>query len=87
MAAPVRLIRRRSNRTERLGLSITPALKSELETEAWESQRSLSDYVFGLLQNRGKWQRSIGSAGGYLLGPAKKKPPRPVGRPRRTEAS
>ena len=54
-------------RTERIALSVTPALKTELEAEAWEEQRSLSDYVRGLLERRGKWARSVGKAGGYDL--------------------
>ena len=58
----------RDGRTARLNLAVTPALKAELEIEAWEEQRTLSDYVFGLLSRRGKWARTIGSAGGYDLG-------------------
>lgn len=49
---------------------MTPAMKLALETEAWEVQRSLADYVRGLLARRGKWARSVGNAGGYDLGPA-----------------
>lgn len=52
---------RPAGRTERLTLSITPALKLALETEAWEEQRSLADYVRGLLERRGKWARSVGT--------------------------
>lgn len=54
-------------RTERIAFSVTPALKTELEAEAWEEQRSLSDYVRGLLERRGKWARTVGKAGGYDL--------------------
>jgi hypothetical protein len=46
---------------------LTEALKLELATEAWEEQRTLSDYIFGLLQRRGKWARSVGKGGGYDL--------------------
>jgi len=52
-------------RTERITLTVTAALKAELDAEAWESQRSLADYVRGLLERRGKWARSVGTAGGY----------------------
>lgn len=52
---------RPAGRTERLTLSITPALKLALETEAWEEQRSLSDYVRRLLERRGVWARTVGS--------------------------
>lgn len=52
---------------------VTPSLKTQLETEAWEEQRSVSDYVFGLLLRRGKWARTMADAGGYdLMVPAKK---------------
>jgi hypothetical protein len=61
---------RRSNpRTAQISFSVTPALKAQLEAEAWESQRSLSDYVRGLLERRGKWAREVGSPGGYDIGP------------------
>jgi hypothetical protein len=49
---------RQPHRTEALSLKITLALKNELLAEAWEEQRTLSDYVFGLLSRRGKWKRS-----------------------------
>lgn len=58
---------RDKNRSESMSLYLTPALKAELMAEAWEEQRSLSDYIFGLLQRRGKWARSVGKAGGYDL--------------------
>lgn len=54
-------------RTERIAITVTPALKTALETEAWEEQRSLADYVRNLLERRGKWARTIGSPGGYDL--------------------
>jgi len=54
-------------RTERITFTVTPALKAELDAEAWEEQRSLADYVRGLLERRGKWARSVGKAGGYDL--------------------
>jgi hypothetical protein len=53
--------------TERITLSVPVALKTALEAEAWEVQRSLADYVRGLLERRGKWSRTIGTAGGYDL--------------------
>ena len=56
-------------RPQKITLSVTTALKTELELEAWECQRSLSDYVRGLLERRGKWARSVGSPGGYDIGP------------------
>lgn len=59
-------------RTEKITFSVTPTLKAALEAEAWEEQRSLSDYVRGLLERRGKWARSVGKAGGYeLMNPAR----------------
>jgi hypothetical protein len=48
-------------------ITMSPALKSALEMEAWECQRSLADYLRGLLERRGKWARSVGTAGGYDL--------------------
>lgn len=57
----------RDPRTERIAFSVTPALKAALEIEAWEESRSLSDYVRGLLERRGKWARTVGKAGGYDL--------------------
>jgi hypothetical protein len=55
----------RDRRSERITLSVSPALKTALEAEAWEVQRPLADYVRGLLERRGKWARSVGTAGGY----------------------
>ena len=50
---------------------MTPALHAELQAEAWEEGRQLSDYLFNLLQRRGKWARTVGTVGGYdLQGPA-----------------
>ena len=61
----------RPRRTVSISVSVTPALKAELEIEAWEENRSLSQYIAGLLQRRGKWARSVGKAGGYdVPGPA-----------------
>ena len=57
----------RNTRTAKIGISVTPLLKAELEAEAWECQRTLSDYIFGLLERRGKWARTAGTAGGYDL--------------------
>ena len=56
-------------RSSAISFSVTPALKAELEAEAWEVQRSLSDYVRGLIERRGKWARTVGSPGGYDIGP------------------
>ncbi len=50
-----------------LTIPVTTALKTQLELEAWECQMSLPEYVRGLLKRRGKWARSVGSAGGYDL--------------------
>jgi hypothetical protein len=57
---------RDSNRVS-IAFYVTPALKAELETEAWEEQLSLSHYIRGLLTRRGKWARSVRRAGGYDL--------------------
>jgi hypothetical protein len=61
-------------RTEQISFSVTPTLKSTLEAEAWEEQRSLSDYVRGLLERRGRWARTVGrsAVNSYDIGPAKK---------------
>jgi hypothetical protein len=48
-------------------VSLSPALKLQLETEAWECSRTLADYIRGLLERRGKWARTVGKAGGYDL--------------------
>jgi hypothetical protein len=50
-----------------LTIGVSKVLKAELEAEAWESERTLSDYVRGLLERRGKWRRSVGTSGGYDL--------------------
>lgn len=54
---------------ERVAFSISPRLRAELEAEAWEEQRTLSDYVRRLLESRGKFARTVGRAGGYAIGP------------------
>lgn len=51
-----------------VSVRMSAELKSALEAEAWEEQRSLSDYIQRLLQHRGKWARSVGTAGGYDIG-------------------
>jgi hypothetical protein len=57
--------------TESLVVYMTRTLKAELTAEAWAEQKSLADYVRGLLSRRGKWARTVGLAGGYeVLGPA-----------------
>lgn len=48
-----------------LAFRVTPALRAELEAEAWECERSLSDYVRALLSRRGKWARAVGAQGGW----------------------
>ena len=64
--------RQRNPRTARIAVSVTPVVKAELEFEAFEEQRSLSDYIAGLLDRRGKWARSVGHAGGHDIAmPAK----------------
>jgi hypothetical protein len=50
-----------------LAFRVTPTLRAELEAEAWECERTLSDYIRGLLSRRGKWARSLNSAGGWDL--------------------
>jgi hypothetical protein len=50
-----------------LTLTISPLLRRELEIEAWESKKTLTEYVRGLLASRGKFARTVGAAGGYLL--------------------
>ncbi len=65
--------------TAKLNLRITPTLKAELEAEAWEEQRTVGDYVRGLLTRRGKHARSVGRAGGYDLYGAPANPPKKEG--------
>lgn len=48
-----------------LTIPVTTALKTQLELEAWECQLTLSQYIRGLLERRGKWARTVGRAGGY----------------------
>jgi len=59
------MVRVKDPRTERISFTVTPALKAALDAEAWEEQRSLADYIRGLLERRGKWARTVGTAGGY----------------------
>lgn len=51
---------------------VSKTLYAELEAEAWEEGRDLSGYVRRLLTTRGKFARTVGTAGGYLTpnGPA-----------------
>jgi hypothetical protein len=60
-------------RTANIAFKVTPAMKAALEIEAWESgEKNLGDYIRKLLETRGKFARSVGKAGGYLVqGPAK----------------
>ncbi len=56
-------------RTIKITFAVTPELKALLDAEAYEEQRSLSEYVYRLLLQRGKWSRTVGTAGGYCIGP------------------
>lgn len=58
---------KRSGRDSSITIYVTTILKSELEAEAWECERTLSEYIRSLLERRGKWARSVGSTGGYDL--------------------
>jgi hypothetical protein len=58
-------------RTAQLTFYVSERLKKELMLEAWEENRTLSDYLRGLLERRGKWARTVGQAGGYDIGPPK----------------
>lgn len=60
-------------RTEQISFTVTPTLKAALETEAWEEQRSLSDYIRGLLERRGRWARTVGKSNKYDIGPERVK--------------
>lgn len=51
----------------RITFTVSAALKSELEIEAWEERRSLASYIARLVERRGKFARSVGHAGGYLI--------------------
>lgn len=59
--------RQKSGRDASITIYCTTALKSALEAEAWECERTLSEYLRGLLERRFKWARSVGEAGGYDL--------------------
>jgi hypothetical protein len=56
-------VRPRDPNSVTLAVRITPVLRAELEAEAWECERTLSNYIRGLLMRRGKWARSIGKSG------------------------
>jgi hypothetical protein len=71
-----RTVTHRGPYTKTLTVYLTPAMYGELTAEAWECERALSDYVRGLLSRRGKWSRTVGSAGGYDL---QAPPPPPIG--------
>lgn len=60
---------RPQSRERRVALSVTvsPLLRRELEIEAWEEQLALGAYVRKLLSSRGKFARTVGRSGGYLL--------------------
>ncbi len=68
------LKRSRAGRTAGLTFYVTPRLKKELQLEAWEENRTLSDYLRGLLERRGKWARSNTQPGGYDIGPERVTP-------------
>ena len=51
--------------TEPLTVRVTTGLLAELTAEAWECEMTVSEYVAGLLKRRGKWARTVGTAGGY----------------------
>lgn len=53
--------------TRQLSVYISAVLYAELQAEAWEEHRTVSDYVRKLLSTRGKWARSTGTAGGYAI--------------------
>jgi hypothetical protein len=66
------MTRAAQGRTATIHFTVTPALKAALEVEAWESGDSLPDYLRRLLETRGKFARTVGKPGGYLVvGPAK----------------
>jgi hypothetical protein len=60
-------------RTATISFKVTPALKASLEIEQWESgENTLGDYIRKLLETRGKFARTVGRPGNYLVqGPAK----------------
>ena len=66
-AVEVLMTRRSPSNTKPLTVYMPLTLYTELCAEAWECERSISDYVRGLLTRRGKFARSIGTAGGYDL--------------------
>jgi len=61
------MARPRSGRDAAITIYVTAALKSVLEAEAWECERTLSEYIRGLLERRGKWARTAGDVGVYDL--------------------
>jgi hypothetical protein len=64
--------RSKPGHTATIHFTVTPALKAALEVEAWESGDTLPDYLRRLLETRGKFARTVGKPGGYLVvGPAK----------------
>jgi hypothetical protein len=68
----------------KIAVYVSKALHAELEAEAWEEERDLSAYIRRLLSSRGKWARTVGTAGGYLArGPAN--PPKTVRAPKDDE--
>lgn len=67
LVPPDRRAFRKNPGTVNLTVPVSRALKTALELEAWESQKTLAQYVRGLLEHRGKWARSVGAGGGYDL--------------------
>jgi hypothetical protein len=63
------MTRRAVGLTATIIFKLTPALKTALEVEAWESSLTLNEYIRGLLERRGKWARNVGRSGGYDIGP------------------
>jgi hypothetical protein len=64
----VRRTRAREGRTASITCHVTPTVKAQILTEAWESSLSMDEYVGTLLSSRGKFARTVGKPGGYLIG-------------------
>jgi hypothetical protein len=59
---------RRDGRTALITCHVTPVVRAQVQAEAWESKMSVDEYVGTLLSSRGKWARTTGQPGGYLIG-------------------
>jgi hypothetical protein len=56
---------------EVIRVPVTEIMKVQLELEAWEMQKTLPEYIRGLLRTRGKFARTVGRGAEYLVvGPA-----------------